>query len=61
MQNQSPLFLPYDQLRDLLIIRKYDKIFDLLDLSEIKAACHGHEEINLRVGTVIRGRLTVAK
>jgi hypothetical protein len=35
MQNQLPLFLPYDQLRDLPIIRKYEKIFDQLDLSDL--------------------------
>ena len=33
MQNQLPLFLPYDQLRDLPIIRKYEKSFDQLELS----------------------------
>lgn len=35
MQNQLPLFLPYDQLRDLPIIRKYEKIFYQLDLSDL--------------------------
>jgi hypothetical protein len=35
MQNQLPLFLPYDQVRALPIVRKYEKIFAELDLSDI--------------------------
>ena len=43
MQNQLPLFLPYDQVRALPIVRKYEKIFAELDLSDIT-------EFNRRVG-----------
>ena len=35
MQNQLPLFLSYDQVRVLPIFRKYEKIFDELDLSHV--------------------------
>jgi len=35
MQNQLPLFLSYNQLRDLPIVSKYEKVFDELDLSKI--------------------------
>jgi transposase len=35
MQNQLPLFLSYEQVRDLPIIQKYEKIFAELDLSSI--------------------------
>lgn len=35
MQNQLPLFLPYDKVRALPIVRKYEKIFGELDLSHI--------------------------
>lgn len=35
MQNQLPLFLPYDKLRTLPITLKYEKIFAELDLSHI--------------------------
>ncbi|MCJ7542528.1 MAG: transposase [Desulfobacterales bacterium] len=35
MQNQLPLFLSYNQVRDLPIVTKYQKIFDELDLSNI--------------------------
>ena len=35
MRNQLPLFLPYDQVRDLPIVQKYEKIFGELDLSTI--------------------------
>ena len=35
MQNQLPLFLSYDQVRALPIVRKYEKIFAELDLSDI--------------------------
>jgi len=35
MQNQLPLFLPYDQVRALPIVQKYEKIFGELDLSTI--------------------------
>ena len=35
MRNQLPLFLPYDQIRVLPIVQKYEKIFDELDLSHI--------------------------
>ena len=35
MQNQLPLFLPYEQIRKLPIIQKYEKIFNELDLSSI--------------------------
>jgi hypothetical protein len=35
MQNQLPLFLSYEQVRELPIISKYEKIFDELDLSDI--------------------------
>ena len=35
MQNQLPLFLSYEQVRDLPIIQKYEKIFAELDLSNI--------------------------
>jgi hypothetical protein len=35
MQNQSPLFLPYDQIRALPIVKKYEKIFAELDLSHV--------------------------
>ena len=35
MQNQFPLFLSYNQVRDLPIVTKYQKIFDELDLSNI--------------------------
>ena len=35
MQNQLPLFLSYDQVRSLPIVRKYEKIFAELDLSDI--------------------------
>ena len=35
MQNQLPLFLSYEQVRDLPIIQKYEKIFTELDLSHI--------------------------
>ena len=43
MQNQLPLFLPYDQVRSLPIVQKYQKIFAELDLSDIA-------EFNRRVG-----------
>ena len=35
MQNQLPLFLPYDQVHALPIVLKYQKIFDQLDLSDL--------------------------
>jgi len=35
MQNQLPLFLPYDQVQALPIVLKYQKIFDQLDLSDL--------------------------
>lgn len=35
MQNQLPLFLPFDQVRRLPIVQKYEKIFTELDLSHI--------------------------
>jgi hypothetical protein len=35
MQNQLPLFLPYDQVHALPIVLKYQKIFDQLDLSAL--------------------------
>jgi len=35
MQNQLPLFLPYDEVYALPIVRKYEKIFYELDLSGI--------------------------
>lgn len=35
MQNQLPLFLPYDKVRALPIVHKYEKIFGELDLSHI--------------------------
>ncbi len=35
MQNQLPLFLPYDEVRTLPIVQKYEKIFSKLDLSGI--------------------------
>jgi hypothetical protein len=35
MQNQLPLFLPYDQVQALPIVLKYQKIFDQLDLSAL--------------------------
>ena len=35
MQNQLPLFLSYNQVRDLPIVAKYEKIFDELDLWNI--------------------------
>jgi hypothetical protein len=35
MQNQLPLFLPYDQVRALPIVQKYEKVFAELDLSHI--------------------------
>lgn len=35
MQNQLPLFLPYNKIRSLPIIEKYQKIFDEIDLSHI--------------------------
>jgi hypothetical protein len=35
MQNQLPLFLPYDEVRALPIVRKYENIFGELDLSHI--------------------------
>jgi hypothetical protein len=35
MQNQLPLFLPYDQVRALPIVQKYEKIFAELDLSHV--------------------------
>jgi len=35
MRNQLPLFLPYDQIRALPIVQKYEKIFDELDLSRV--------------------------
>lgn len=35
MQKQLPLFLSYDQIRSLPIVRKYEKIFDELDLSHV--------------------------
>ena len=35
MQNQLPLFLPYDQVQTLPIVLKYQKIFDQLDLSDL--------------------------
>ena len=41
MQNQLPLFLPYDQVRTLPIIRKYENIFAQLDLSHIPEFNHG--------------------
>ncbi len=41
MQNQLPLFLPYDQDRALPIVRKYEKIFAELDLSDIIEFNHG--------------------
>jgi len=43
MQNQLPLFLSYDQVRVLPIFRKYEKIFDELDLSHVS-------EFNFGVG-----------
>ena len=43
MQNQLPLFLSYNQVRALPIVRKYEKIFAELDLSDIT-------EFNRRVG-----------
>jgi len=33
MQKQLPLFVSFDQVRSLPIVRKYEKIFDELDLS----------------------------
>lgn len=41
MQNQLPLFLSYQQVRDLPIIQKYEKIFAELDLSGICEFNHG--------------------
>lgn len=41
MQNQLPLFLPYDQIRKLPIIQKYEKIFDELDLSSVPEFNYG--------------------
>lgn len=35
MQKQLPLFLSYEQIRNLPIVRKYEKLFDQLDLSPI--------------------------
>ena len=35
MQNQLPLFLPYDHVHALPIVLKYQKIFDQLDLSDL--------------------------
>ncbi len=35
MQNQLPLFMSYEQVRELPIIQKYEKIFTELDLSNI--------------------------
>lgn len=35
MQNQLPLFLPYDQMRALPIVQKYERIFAELDLSHV--------------------------
>ena len=35
MQNQLPLFLPYDHVQALPIVLKYQKIFDQLDLSDL--------------------------
>jgi hypothetical protein len=35
MQNQLPLFLSYEQVHELPIVSKYEKIFDELDLSDI--------------------------
>ena len=35
MQNQLPLFLPYDQVWALPIVKKYEKIFAELYLSHI--------------------------
>lgn len=35
MQNQLPLFLPFEQVRKLPIVQKYEKIFAELDLSHI--------------------------
>ena len=41
MQNQLPLFLPYDQVLALPIVRKYENIFAQLDLSDIPEFNHG--------------------
>ena len=38
MQNQLPLFLPYDHVQTLPIVLKYQKIFDQLDLSDLNDA-----------------------
>jgi|GEM_PF-4431134 len=35
MRNHLPLFLAYDKVRALPIVRKYEKIFGELDLSRI--------------------------
>ncbi len=35
MQNQLPLFLPYDHFHALSIVLKYQKIFAQLDLSDL--------------------------
>ena len=40
MQNQLPLFLPYDQVCTLPIVQKYQKIFAELDLSDITEFNH---------------------
>lgn len=41
MQNQLPLFLPYDQVHALPIVQKYQKIFAELDLSHLPEFNHG--------------------
>ena len=41
MQNQLPLFLPYDQVQTLPIVKKYENIFAELDLSHIPEFNYG--------------------
>ena len=43
MQNQLPIFLSYNQVRNIPIVTKYQKIFAELDLSHIS-------EFNFGVG-----------